>query len=203
MLENNGPGILLAYTNNSHIENCTVSNGYYANISLKSSSNNTISNNLCENNSFWGISLENSPNNTLSNNILRYNETGIANRNIFSLYETGQSDNLTLINNVCENNNFDGIVLIDSGHTLTNNLCENNRRGGLWLSSSSNNTLRNNLMNNNGEPNFHMYGGSISHFDHDIDTSNLINGRPIYYLKDNADEVIGPSLNAGYLALIG
>jgi parallel beta-helix repeat protein len=42
----------------------------------------------------------------------------------------------------------------------------------------------------------------ISHFDHDIDTSNLINGRPIYYLKDKVDMVIGPSLNPGYLALV-
>jgi len=59
-----------------------------------------------------------------------------------------------------------------------------------------NNTLSNNLHN------FGMEGTTLSHFVHDIDNSNLVNGKPICYLMNHSNEVIGPSPEMGYLGLV-
>ncbi len=51
---------------------------------------------------------------------------------------------------------------------------------GINLKDSSYNTLTNNTMDENGQ-NFYIDGKDISHFIQDIDTSNTVDGRPIYY----------------------
>jgi hypothetical protein len=44
--------------------------------------------------------------------------------------------------------------------------------------------------------------GSISDYYEDIDTSNTINGKPIYYLVGQSNVVIDGTSNCGYLGLI-
>ena len=147
---------------------------------------------------YYGIYLENVINGKVENNTCSNNYT--------SIYLGGSSSN-TLSNNTCSNSPFNIYLLNSSDYnTLSNNTCSNNYwwwwRGkwfGIYLYSSSYNTLDNNTLSNN---HFGVSGDEISHFDHDIDTSNLVDGRPIYYLKDNSDIVIGPSLNVGYLGFV-
>ena len=161
------------------IRNCLVENGRFgfSGIYLFNVVNGKIENNTCGNND-RGIWLVSSSNNTISNNTCENN---------YFYYHFG---------------NYGGIWLWKSSdyNTISNNTCENNYHG-IYLELSSYNTLDNNTLSNN-RYNFGVNGDEISHFDHDIDTSNLVDGRPIYYLKDNSDIVIGPSLNVGYLGFV-
>jgi parallel beta-helix repeat protein len=67
---------------------------------------------------------------------------------------------------------------------------------GICLDKSGNNTLRNNLMSGNIY-NFEAEGFSYSELDNDIDISNLVDGKPIYYLVDASGTVIDSATNAG------
>lgn len=82
------------------------------------------------------------------------------------------------------------------GNTITNN------EVGIDIRSSSNNILRNNIMNNNH--NLAVYGTDASHFDNDIDDSNIVNGKKVYYLISESNLVIDPYTfpDVGYLALV-
>jgi len=90
-----------------------------------------------------------------------------------------------------------GIYLYRSSNsTLENNTCSKNGCG-IMLYYTYNSTLTNNACDNN------LYNFSVMEgYDHDIDNSNLVDGRPIYYLRDRKNEVIGPSLNPGYVGLV-
>jgi len=74
-----------------------------------------------------------------------------------------------------------------------------NDQYGIRLSESSGNILRNNKMADN-HYNFYIYGETPSDFANDIDTSNTVDGRPIYYWINKRDSTV-PS-GAGYVALI-
>jgi parallel beta-helix repeat protein len=130
----------------------------------------------------------------------------------------------------CINNpvNFNNKIFDCQGHVIDGNLTSNSY--GIYLSSHANNTirnctvtefyygiympdsfnftLRNNVMNNNTY-NFVVDGEQITHFYHDIDTSNLVDGKPIYYWTDLANAPNGCSnaeinetSNAGFVALV-
>lgn len=70
---------------------------------------------------------------------------------------------------------------------------------GIHMYDSSGNVLRNNNMTDN-RYNLRVWGLYLSHFLHDIDFSNLVNGKPVYYLI-NKQNITVPS-NAGYVALV-
>jgi parallel beta-helix repeat protein len=82
------------------------------------------------------------------------------------------------------------------GNTATNNEI------GIDIESSSNNILRNNVMNNNN--NLAVYGTQASHFDNDIDDSNTVNDKKVYYMIGEDNLRINPSTypDVGYLALV-
>jgi parallel beta-helix repeat protein len=97
--------------------------------------------------------------------------------NYYGIYLYSNSNNITLINNTANSNYMAGIdIYSSSNNTLINNTMNVNVNGGLYLSSSSNNILRNNTLVDNFR-NFIISGSYIE----DIDTSNLINGKPIYF----------------------
>jgi len=127
-----------------------------------------ISGNDASDNSF-GIVLSSSSSNTITNNYASYNNMGIG------LFDYSRSNTLTG-NNACYNLGMIGT--------------------GIGLDKSGNNTLRNNLMSGN-RYNFGAEGFSYSELDNDIDTSNLVDGKPIYYLVDASDNVIDSGTNAG------
>jgi parallel beta-helix repeat protein len=60
------------------------------------------------------------------------------------------------------------------------------------------------VINGNNESNFGVWGNELSNFMHSIDVSNLVNGKPIYYLVNQKDLVINSATHpqVGYLALI-
>ncbi|HYN44536.1 MAG TPA: NosD domain-containing protein [Candidatus Limnocylindrales bacterium] len=88
-----------------------------------------------------------------------------------------------------------GIRVTSNNNTLVGNNASNNDYG-IFLESSSNNTLRrNNAYSNN--INFIVSGVWDSRFENQIDTSNLVNGKTIYYLKGAANAIYNSSSNIG------
>jgi parallel beta-helix repeat protein len=96
---------------------------------------------------------------------------------------------------------FDWGISLSAGASyntlLGNNITSN--YGGVHLSWSSGNVLKNNSMVNN-DYNFMVVGYALSHFVHDVDTSNTVDGKPIYYLV-SYENIEVPS-DAGYVALV-
>ncbi len=74
---------------------------------------------------------------------------------------------------------------------------------GIFLTTSTNCTLHNNTIYNN-QYNFRMMGNAVQYYDSNhIDTSNIINGKPLYYLVNQQDQVLdGAVTDIGLLALI-
>ena len=109
---------------------------------------------------------------------------------------------ITIRNNNCSNNNRKGIELKRSNNNaVSNNNCSNNGEGGIWLDHSSSNMISNNDCLNDGiwldrsssnkltgnslfEDGIHIWGDSLSDYTQEIDTSNTVNGKPVYYWKD-------------------
>ena len=86
---------------------------------------------------------------------------------------------------------------IVSGNNITNN------NYGIHLSYSSNNILKNNQMNNNRRSLHVTYsplGDDVSSFVNNIDTSNTIDGKPVYYWINQQNKAVPP--DAGYVGLI-
>jgi len=118
--------------------------------------------------------------------------------------------NNTIVNNIIVNNTLFGIHLWHAGNnTIINNTVVNNRHGIDFYGNSNNNILRNNNMTDNAynfglilrEETRNFLGGtsSKSGIVNDVDSSNTVNGKPIYYLVNRSDEQV-PS-DAGYVWL--
>jgi parallel beta-helix repeat protein len=95
-----------------------------------------------------------------------------------------------------------GVYLVGASQ---NNIIGNNVTNsdiGINLMSSSNNILRDNKMNN--DHNLAVYGSEPSHFDNDIDDSNIVNGKKVYYLISESNLFINPTTfpDLGFLALV-
>lgn len=206
-------GILFAYTDNSRIENVTVSQNNYGIILFKSDSN--IIDNINANENHWGVFFKNSTNNGLSGSVISSNGwDGI------SLYSSSEMN--TIDNNTISSNGCDGIYLDNSGNnTLSNNTVtdnpeiginllasvdnhiignavNNNSYGGIYLDRSINNTLMDNTMVSN-RYNFGIAGTSPGDYFQNIDTSNLVDGKALYCLVDQADMLIPPDAGQVYV----
>jgi parallel beta-helix repeat protein len=188
MLTKNGHGIFLWKTPNSRIENVIATDNAYG-MMLFNSSKSTLTGNNASNNGASGIEFHQSGNSSLAGNTASYNgATGI------DLLDSGGS---SLIGNTASNNQRGpGIRLSrSSDSTLTNNTANSNGFGiSLWHSGGG--TMRNNTMICN-RYNFAALGTADSHFDHDIDTSNLVEGKPVYYVRGAGGVVYDSSTNAG------
>jgi parallel beta-helix repeat protein len=82
---------------------------------------------------------------------------------------------------------------------ILQNVITLNTRYGIIITRSSNNFLRYNNVTAN-KYNFGVYGDRLSDFIHDVDASNIVNGKPIYYWINEQNKT-APA-DAGYLALI-
>jgi parallel beta-helix repeat protein len=151
-------------------------------IDLYKSSSNNITGNTLEGNLIDAIGLYDSNDNIIEDNILGNNADGI--------YLSHSNDN-KVAGNLIINNSKTGIFIEKSnGCLVAGNTIKNNAITGLNLWLSRNNILRNNSIS-----------GSKWNFDadsqNDIDVSNLINGRPIFYLVEKYNLVIDENSGAG------
>ena len=215
-LTNNRHGVLLAYTENSRIENVTVSNNDEG-ICLDSSSNNALTGNNASSNSGNGICIGSSSNNTLIGNNAGSNRCGI----YLYLSLPSSSSNNTLTGNTAPNNYYGIRLSSSSNNTLTGNIVSNSCHGirlsyssnyntltgntasnseyGIYLYESSENVLTSNMLIGN-EYNFGVAGYSPFGYTQNIDTSNTVDGKPIYYWVNQTDRQI-PS-DAGFVGVV-
>jgi len=168
---------------------------------LSGSNNNVLSENTVSGSSNNGLYFYSSVNNTITNNSINMNQNGI---------DIESSDNNTLASNNISSNTAYGIQIISSGlNHIFNNTISNNNRQGIWMGSANQNFIENNTMSNNGI----SYGESAIYMDtcksntlkgnaldnsveiwstnsildwntHNIDATNTINGKPIYYFNN-------------------
>lgn len=107
----------------------------------------------------------------------------------------------TITGNTLTFNGYGIYLLGASQNTITGNIATNNDIG-ISVESSTNNILRDNIMDSNN--NLAVYGTQPQHFDNDIDESNIVNGKKVYYLVNQNNIIIDPSTypDVGYLALV-
>jgi len=185
-----GTGINLTGRNNVTVKNIEISDFFYG-IYLNFSINNSLSSNNVRGN-FYGIYLSASSNNTIiGNNITKNDYSGV--------WFRGSSNNDIKENRIIENGQ-DGIWLSTSSdnNKVLGNIIRTNVYG-IRLDDYSNNMLRNNDFRDN-ECNFGVYGSLLPEFIQDIDESNTVNGKPIYYWVNRQDVTV--PLDAGYVALV-
>lgn len=192
-------GIWLQNSNNGTIENNIASDhSHYSTsygIYLQQTDNMTIKDNTAQNN-HQGIELEGSNDNQLSNNVFSQNqESGI------HVEESSRND--ISDNEVKENK--DGIYLVDSIlNSLNTNVISQNVEKGIYLSGTNQNEITGNTVSDN---NFNIVlsssteslladnnligdgisieGDSLEYWNtHTIESSNTVNGKPLYYWND-------------------
>ena len=150
--------------------------GNYEGIVLDSSSNNTVQANDVEENPLVGIFLYYSANNTLSANDVTYsNALGGAGIDLESSpYNTFYGNNVTA--------SYDGADLTSSGGCV----------------------FSQNVINNSVDSNFRVDGSTPTDFINWVDASNLIDGKPIYYLVNQNGVLFDGSTHPsiGYLAIV-
>jgi len=170
-LSNASYGLELWGTNNSRISSNSIANNVYGIGLYHSSYNNSITGNNITANSWFGVELRQATyNNVSGNSILANDLTGIS--------VSARSDY----------NSF-----------LGNNLSTG--RYGLSLLQSSNNSIRSNIISNNTynfivTPTF----SNLTDFVNNVDTSNTVDGKPIYYWVNRREGSV--PAGAGYVALI-
>jgi len=174
-------GIGLGFCRNGIIENC-VSIRNYRGISLFDAHYNIIQNNSCISNSGSGIRL-----------FPECNGNIIQNNNVSSNVGDGimaeKSPRTFIENNTCCNN-IVGISLVGSSSTvMRNNTISNNTLWGVYLIYTGRCEFSSNIFFNNG---ISMLGRSIEVFNtHQIGLSNLVNGKPVVYIKNsNGGEIL-------------
>ncbi len=110
-----------------------------------------------------------------------------------------QSSRGVILHNLVEGNSESGICIGQSGYWISGNQVTSNGIGiSIHGEGAVNGTLRNNEMENNSRYNFAM--SSTVYDQLDMDPSNMVDGKPVYYWIGHLDETI-PS-NAGQVTLV-
>lgn len=163
---------------------------------LVTSSNNSIisKNNLKEN--LIGIEITGlSSNNRIVENNLLNNTSGIELESAVA-----GSNNIISGNNVTNNDVGITLTYFTNTNVFGNTLTDN--KEGFFVGGGAGTVLRNNTLNGNTYG-FHVFNvqGVTALEGVDVDTSNKVNGKPIYYWVNQHDRSI--PIDAGYVALIG
>ena len=164
-------GIKLYNTNNSLLinNNCSYNN---LGIRLDYSNNNTVSANTAKNTASPGIIMDHCSNNNISGNTVWYNNYGI---------ELINSYNNSISGNTATYSLESGIYLFYSdNNVILGNIVNDNwwwGRYGISLWFCRNITISKNKMYNCG---LDLYG-YLSLDSLNVDTTNLVNGKPLYY----------------------
>ena len=198
---NNGINLYNSSNNKFYENNITNNNnhGFY----IYQSSNNIISGNRVTNNggySYTGqtsIYVSDSFNNTISlNNITD-------NTHLHGIQFWGGSSNNTINENNIANNYYGIRFFSSNGNYFYGNNITGSHKEGIFLFTSSNNTFYNNLLTGNGYG-LSVHGWELDHYLNHINTSNLVDGKPIYYLINQHNLTVNPSTHpeVGFLAFI-
>ncbi len=212
-------GILIEDSSNNRLVGNKIMNFILSGIELTESSNsNHISENQIDNNEgsvlSRGILLTSSSKNRIRENSITNNSAGIlfqwSSENIISGNKLTNNKVGIELGFLSENNIISGNELTNNGYGIYLRFCmyakttisENNVTNngvGISIDWSSNNLLRNNRMTNN-KYNFNVEDGPLSYLINDVDTSNTVDGKPIYYWVNQRGKTV-PS-DAGYVALV-
>ena len=192
---NKGYGILV-WRFSDYFSNCNTVSGNnvtnnYDGILLGGSSNNKVTLNTVIANNGDGIWLDGSSNTTITQN------TVISN-NGYGIRLRSSNYNNVSGNEIATNSEY-GLFL---HHSNNNNINRNNLTAngyGIRLYSSSNNILRGNSMVSNTY-NFGVFGATPPDFVNDVDASNTVDGRLVYYWITKKDRTV--PVDAGYVSLI-
>jgi parallel beta-helix repeat protein len=214
-------GIRIRDSNNNVISGNKIDAEAGVGIAFETSSNNAVAENSITSGIIEGVSLTRSDYNTFSGNHINFVSLYKSSYNTFvgnnlpqglMIRQSSNYNNITG-NNIIDYNKLTetsiasrGSITIEGseGNLISSNTIVNS--GGIFITTSSNNVLRNNSVSGTGIS-FEVSGSpqpSLSSFINDIDDSNTINGKKIYYLTNKNDLSINPSTypNIGYLALV-
>jgi len=134
------------------------------------------------------------------------NNVTIKNTNIKG-YSVGirfyQITNSAILGNNITDSVLIGVETAECSHLV---ICKNNMSNGnygLYLGYSPYSNVTGNIFSGNLQG-FEVWGGGFADFTNYIDSTNLVNGKPVYYLMNMHDMTINPSTHpsVGWLALI-
>lgn len=188
-----GNGISIDGRDNVTIKHVTV-RAFSIGILLTGASNtNALDNEITDNSE--GVKVTNSFNANISQNDVTAN-----NGNGIDLYQSFNSD--INANNVTANSGLGIWLLNSSSNFLSDNNVANNV-GGVYLLFSPNNTLSDNTMGDS-KHNFGVYGTDLSAYMQSVDTSNVVDSKPVYYFVNKSDVMISPESHPeiGYLGFV-
>ena len=145
-------------------------------------------------NFFYCVCLNQSSNNKFNHNNITHNYAGIG---------AHKSYNNVIVDNIIAECTYGLLVGYFDANILSNNVIRGNHFG-VWLCDSELNTFRHNAFVDNDYSLEVWASIDLLDFCQDIDVSNVVNGKPIYYLVNQHDMIIEPSTfpNIGYLALV-
>lgn len=190
-------GMTLDYARNCNIsDNVVVSNR--RGILMESSDNNELSRNNIEFNNFEGVELRGCANTKIHANIIAENHEGVRLGVFFFNRGYESSSNNSIVGNTILNNE-DGIYLYRSSSNVVSHNNITNNYYGIRFYASSYEMLRSNSLSNNTF-NLQVSGWSLLDFVNNVDTSNVVDDRPVYYWVNKQDMVV--PLDAGYVTLI-
>ena len=177
-------GVYLDYSDNAVINNVSgrashAQSGAEYGIYLSRSDYATITNSSLTN---WeyGIFLYVADNNQIYDNTVHGNIQGI--------YIQYSDDNLVTDCEVYDSQY--GIYLDGASDNTITNCSSHDNNYGIYLYDSDDNIITSNVLTNNG---IVISGTSLDYWMHTIDTTNTINGRPVYYYKNQ----VGGTVPAG------
>jgi parallel beta-helix repeat protein len=184
-------GIYVSFSNHNFFRNNSVSGSSRNGVWLRDSHDNTFDGNDITASAQNGMQLDYSGGNIVSNGSVSQNaQSGIY------VHSDVPANTTFLHNNISLNGDF-GVWLRADGTTLTANTLTANGDAGIAFDSSAGGTLRDNVMVRNG---IFIYGWDLGDWtSHTIDTSNTVNGKPVYYWKNMIGGTVPP--NAGQVIL--
>jgi parallel beta-helix repeat protein len=105
-----------------------------------------------------------------------------------------------VLNNGFEGNNY-GIVLETTSHNVISNNNAHDGWNGIFLSNAKDNRLKDNRMYNN-TCNFGVTGESASAYQNEIDTSNLVDDKKLYFMNGLSSQTISSQTHPDLGALV-
>ena len=189
VFSNESGAIFAGYSSNIVVENVTAYNTLTP-LTFQSTNDSQVLNGQWYSNEMYGLYLVNSHRNRIVGNVFHEQESGIG---ILSTVTTIEGQCNVIKNNTFYNNTY-GIYLWSNRNIVENNSFANDKYG-IGIEYSNYNKLRGNVMKNDGI----RIDGFFS--TQDIDTSNLVNGKPVYYYRNQDMHGATVSENAGEIIL--